>query len=95
VPHMGWNRVVLSDPGDAAWAGQEPDPYFYFVHSYYPAPADPSLTAGVTDYDGEFVCAIQRGNLLATQFHPEKSQDAGLTLLGQFVRSHGLVAEGV
>ena len=91
VPHMGWNRVRLTHPEDPAWAGQEPHPYFYFVHSYYPAPADPALTAGITDYDGDFVCAIQRGNLIATQFHPEKSQSAGLTLLGQFVRRHGLL----
>jgi glutamine amidotransferase len=91
VPHMGWNRVRLTHPEDPAWAGQEADPYFYFVHSYYPAPADPDLTAGSTDYDGDFVCAIQRGNLMATQFHPEKSQSAGLSLLGQFVRRHGLL----
>lgn len=89
VPHMGWNRVRLRHPEEAAWQGQDPDPYFYFVHSYYPAPADPSLAAGITDYDGDFVCAIQRGNLIATQFHPEKSQGAGLALLGQFVRRHG------
>ena len=91
VPHMGWNQVRLVNPLDAAWADQEPDPYFYFVHSYYPSPADSALTAGITDYDGEFVCAIQRGNLIATQFHPEKSQDAGLTLLGQFIKRHGLI----
>lgn len=91
VPHMGWNRVRLTEPAEPAWAGQESDPFFYFVHSYYPIPEDPTLTAGTTDYDGDFVCAIQRGNLIATQFHPEKSQDAGLTLLGQFVKRHGLV----
>ncbi len=89
VPHMGWNQVRLSHPEDPAWQGQDPHPHFYFVHSYYPAPADPTLTAGTTDYGGDFVCAIQRGNLIATQFHPEKSQSAGLTLLGQFVRRHG------
>ena len=49
------------------------------------------LSGVITDYDGDFVCAIQRGNLIATQFHPEKSQSAGLTLLGQFVRRHGLL----
>ena len=89
VPHMGWTRVRLSHADGAAWQGQEVDPYFYFVHSYYPVPADPALTAGITDYDGDFVCAIERGNLIATQFHPEKSQAAGLALLGQFVRRHG------
>ena len=91
VPHMGWNRVRLRHPQDPVWEGQQPDPFFYFVHSYYPVPADPGLTAGVTDYDGDFVCAIQRGNLLATQFHPEKSQTAGLTLLDRFVRRHGFL----
>ncbi len=95
VPHMGWNRVRLTEPDNPVWSGQDPDPYFYFVHSYYPAPADPALAAGLTDYGGEFVSAIRRGNLLATQFHPEKSQTAGLTLLQGFVRRHGLVAEGV
>ena len=89
VPHMGWNQVRLNDPANIAWSGQDADPYFYFVHSYYPSPCDPTLTAGTTDYEGEFVCAIQRGNLIATQFHPEKSQTAGLQLLGQFVREHG------
>ena len=93
VPHMGWNRVTLSQPDAPIWAGQEQDPFFYFVHSYYPAPADASLTAGVTDYEGSFVCAIQRGNLIATQFHPEKSQTAGLALLGSFARRHGLLPE--
>ena len=94
VPHMGWNRVRLTDPADPAWAGLEPDPHFYFVHSYYPDPADASLVAGVTDYGGEFACAIRRGNLTATQFHPEKSQDAGLTLLRNFVLSHTPAAVG-
>ena len=91
VPHMGWNRVRLTDPNSPAWGGQDADPYFYFVHSYYPVPEDPALSAGVTDYDGDFVCAIQRGNLIATQFHPEKSQGAGLTLLGEFVKRHSPV----
>ena len=91
VPHMGWNQVALTNKEGPVWAGQESDPYFYFVHSYYPNPADPSLTAGTTDYEGDFVCAIQRGNLIATQFHPEKSQDAGLILLRQFVTRHGMI----
>ena len=91
VPHMGWNQVALTNKEDPVWAGQESDPYFYFVHSYHPNPADPSLTAGTTDYEGDFVCAIQRGNLIATQFHPEKSQDAGLILLRQFVTRHGMI----
>ena len=94
VPHMGWNQVNLTHPNDPVWAGQMASPHFYFVHSYYPSPADPHLTAGTTDYAGEFVCAIQRGNLIATQFHPEKSQSAGLTLLKQFAVKHRLIATG-
>lgn len=95
IPHMGWNRVNLRNPADPAWEGQQPDPFFYFVHSYYPQPGDESLTAATTDYGGEFVCAIRRGNLLATQFHPEKSQSAGLILLEQFVRRHNIDREGI
>ncbi|MES2708554.1 MAG: imidazole glycerol phosphate synthase subunit HisH [Verrucomicrobiota bacterium] len=95
VPHMGWNRVKLTQPGSLGWDGAEQDPFFYFVHSYYPAPEDPSLTAGVTDYDGDFVCAIERGNLIATQFHPEKSQSAGLRLLANFVKKHEPAAAAV
>ena len=92
VPHMGWNKVRLKNSADPMWTSLDRDPYFYFVHSYYPNPADPALAAGTTDYGGEFVCAIQRGNLIATQFHPEKSQDAGLSLLRAFVKRHGLPA---
>lgn len=88
VPHMGWNRVNLARPGSLGWDGAESDPFFYFVHSYYPAPTDPALTAGTTEYGQDFVCAIEKGNLIATQFHPEKSQAAGLRLLTNFVRKH-------
>lgn len=86
IPHMGWNAAVPCDPADPAWRGLGPGPYFYFVHSYFPAPDDPSLIAMRTDYDGtEFASAIRRGELLATQFHPEKSQQAGLRLIANFL----------
>ncbi len=62
------------------------DPYFYFVHSYYVQPVDPSLRWLSCDYGGEFCAAIARGNLIATQFHPEKSQTHGLKLLENFSR---------
>jgi len=87
IPHMGWNSAVPVHPGHPVWAGLGPDPYFYFVHSYFPAPADPALVATRTDYGAPFASSIQRGRLLATQFHPEKSQTAGLRLLANFLHS--------
>jgi imidazole glycerol phosphate synthase glutamine amidotransferase subunit len=88
IPHMGWNGVQASDPGDRLWRELGDDPYFYFVHSYYPQPVDPSLVALTTLYDGlRFPSAIRRGRLLATQFHPEKSQQTGRRLLRNFLHS--------
>jgi glutamine amidotransferase len=83
VPHMGWNEVWQVAP-HALWRGIDDGARFYFVHSFYCAPADPSLTAGRTDYAGAFTSAIARDNIFATQFHPEKSSVAGLTLLSNF-----------
>jgi len=83
VPHMGWNRVHMVRPAPVL-AGLPEEPYFYFVHSYYVEPAEPSVTAGVTEYGHRFTSVIWRENLFATQFHPEKSQAAGLTLLRNF-----------
>jgi glutamine amidotransferase len=81
VPHMGWNTV--------AWRGSWPptgsDDFYYFVHSYHARPQDDSLVAAVTDYGGEFCSAVARGRLFATQFHPEKSQAAGLALMAAFL----------
>lgn len=86
VPHMGWNPVRFVQPGSPLAAGLrgEGEP-FYFVHSYHCVPADRSLVFGECDYGGPFVAAIARGNCVATQFHPEKSQAAGLRLYGNFV----------
>ncbi len=88
VPHMGWSpvRQVRSHP---LWQGIEDGARFYFAHSYHPVPADPSLTAATVDYPAPFTCAISRANIFATQFHPEKSQRAGLTLLANFVAWDG------
>ena len=86
VPHMGWNGLTLTDPQSPAWAGLGDEPHMYFVHSYFPDPADKSLIASTTDYGINFASSIQRGNLTATQFHPEKSQSAGLRLIGNFIR---------
>ncbi len=84
VPHMGWNRVHQSAP-HALWAGVPQDSYFYFVHSYYVVPREPSLSAGRTDYGITFTCAVARDNIFATQFHPEKSAANGLRLYQNFV----------
>lgn len=98
VPHMGWNTVsqVIADPSGAAgegvhplWKGIADGSRFYFVHSYYVEPADPALTAATSQYPARFCCAVARGSLFATQFHPEKSQVAGLTLLRNFVNWDG------
>ena len=84
VPHMGWNEVeqAIKHP---LWAGIPDRSRFYFVHSYYPEPADSALIAGWTAYPFRFACAAARGNLFAVQFHPEKSHTAGLQLLANFV----------
>ena len=81
VPHMGWNTVQWRDGASSA---EGPD-WYYFVHSYHARPRDESLVAAVTDYGGEFVSAVARGRLFATQFHPEKSQAVGLRLLSSFI----------
>lgn len=85
VPHMGWNRLTLSNSADPIWKDMGEDPYFYFVHSYYPQPEDDSLAAAFCTYGVRFAAAIRRGNLVATQFHPEKSQKLGVKLLENFV----------
>ena len=82
VPHMGWNAARTVDPSDPAWTGLGADPHFYFVHSYFPEPADQSLVASTTLHGVEFASSIRRGNLFATQFHPEKSQSAGARFIG-------------
>jgi glutamine amidotransferase len=85
IPHMGWNEVAQVRP-HALWADIDDGSRFYFVHSYYPAPRDAALTAATSEYGGPFTCAIARDNIFAVQFHPEKSQSAGLQLLSNFVR---------
>jgi glutamine amidotransferase len=83
VPHMGWNQVQLRRQAPL-FAGIEDGAHFYFVHSYYVAPKDASIVAGEASYPDPFCAAIWRDNLFATQFHPEKSQAAGLQLLKNF-----------
>jgi glutamine amidotransferase len=83
VPHMGWNQVHFRRQAPL-FAGIEDGAHFYFVHSYYVAPKDASIVAGEASYPDPFCAAIWRDNLFATQFHPEKSQAAGLQLLKNF-----------
>lgn len=84
IPHMGWNKVAQKQ-AHALWTGIEDNTRFYFVHSYYVAPDNPADIAATTDYTLEFTSAVARDTLFATQFHPEKSQQAGLTLLKNFL----------
>lgn len=85
IPHMGWNEVFQAQP-HPLWQGIADASRFYFVHSYYPAPGDPGVVAGTCMYGAPFTCAVARDNIFAVQFHPEKSQSAGLQLLSNFVR---------
>ncbi len=88
VPHMGWDRVRQAVP-HPLWTGIPDGSRFYFAHSYYPEPEDRAVIAGTTDYPSPFTCAVARANIFATQFHPEKSQRAGLSLLANFVAWDG------
>jgi glutamine amidotransferase len=85
VPHMGWNRVrqCCRHP---VFDGISDDAFFYFVHSYYPHPEDPSVVIGETDYGVTFPAVVAKDNIVATQFHPEKSAEAGLRLYENFLR---------
>jgi imidazole glycerol-phosphate synthase subunit HisH len=80
VPHMGWNDVLPSAYADLIVPGEA-----YFLHSYHFVPEDGSDVAAMTDHGGGLVAAVGRGNVLGVQFHPEKSQDYGLALLGRFL----------
>lgn len=87
IPHMGWNSVVPRRPDEAHWAGLGTEPYFYYVHSYFPVPDEDAVVAAETEYGGiTFAAAIEMPGVLACQFHPEKSQDAGLQLIRNFLR---------
>ena len=81
VPHMGWNQVHQADPSHPMWKDIAQDARFYFVHSYYVEPQDPSIVAATCNYGIDFCTALHKDNLFATQFHPEKSHTAGLQLL--------------
>jgi glutamine amidotransferase len=87
VPHMGWNEVRQAE-AHPLWAGIADDARFYFVHSYFVEAGEPGLVAGFAVYGFPFTCAVARDNMVAVQFHPEKSHAAGLRLLRNFVDWH-------
>ncbi|ADE13276.1 imidazole glycerol phosphate synthase, glutamine amidotransferase subunit [Nitrosococcus halophilus Nc 4] len=89
VPHMGWNQVHQAH-AHPLWRDIPQDCRFYFVHSYYTVPDEPSLIAGRTDYSTSFASALARDNIFAVQFHPEKSQKYGLQLLANFLTWNGV-----
>ncbi|HEY4181072.1 MAG TPA: imidazole glycerol phosphate synthase subunit HisH [Kofleriaceae bacterium] len=86
VPHIGWNRVAQRQR-DPLLADAEDGAYFYFVHSFHALPSDESVLAATTDHGGRVTAAVRKDNVFACQFHPEKSQAVGLSLLSAFVRA--------
>ncbi len=86
VPQIGWNQVEIARENCPLFTGIPNESFFYFVHSYHPQPEDDSIVIGRTEYGAKFASAVWRDNIFATQFHPEKSQQAGLQLLNNFVK---------
>ena len=85
IPQIGWNTLKIEQPDCPLFRGIADGSHVYFVHSFRPKPADPSIVATSTDYGGLFASAVWKDNVYATQFHPEKSQGVGLQLLKNFV----------
>jgi imidazole glycerol-phosphate synthase subunit HisH len=86
IPHMGWNQLQLTQPKSLLWEHLPIDPWVYFVHSFYVEPTNPQVRAAtVTHGDQSFTAAIAHDNLMAVQFHPEKSSNVGLQILSNFV----------
>jgi glutamine amidotransferase len=88
IPHMGWNSLTPAAPSPL-FHSLATGTFVYFVHSFYPDPADAELVTAWCDYGGRFAAAVGRGNVQAVQFHPEKSQEAGLQMLRNFVKLTG------
>jgi len=87
IPHMGWNQLELTQPDCPLWQNLSLQPWVYFVHSYYVDPEDPAVQAATVTHGSQTVtAAIARDNLMAMQFHPEKSSTAGLQILSNFVQ---------
>lgn len=88
IPHMGWNSATATRGETRVWQGLGSDPYFYYIHSFFPAPQDATAVVAETTHGSQkFAGAVERGNLFACQFHPEKSQEAGLRLIRNFLAS--------
>lgn len=85
IPHMGWNSLDRNQ--HVLWKGLPEKPYVFFVHSYYPVPEDESIITSRTTYGETFAASVARDNVAAVQFHPEKSQDIGLTILRNFIQT--------
>lgn len=85
IPQIGWNQLEITRPDCPLYDGIPDGSHVYFVHSFHPQPTDPSIVATRTDYGDHFASSVWRGNVFATQFHPEKSQAIGLKLLQNFV----------
>jgi glutamine amidotransferase len=85
IPQIGWNQLDILRSDCPIYQGIRPGSYVYFVHSYFPQPVDASIIATETTYGAPFASSVWRGNVYATQFHPEKSQETGLRLLKNFV----------
>lgn len=84
VPQIGWNSLEYAAPVHPLFRGLAPETHVYFVHSFFPRPASASDALAYSDYGGRFCCAAGRGNVAGVQFHPEKSQSAGLSILRNF-----------
>jgi glutamine amidotransferase len=85
IPQIGWNQIEITQPDCPLYHGVKSGSYVYFVHSFYPQPADVLLVATRTTYGEPFASSVWKDNVFATQFHPEKSQNVGLQLLKNFV----------
>ena len=85
IPQIGWNKIEIVQPECPVFSGVENGSHVYFVHSFYPQPEDDSIAATRTTYGVDFISAVWRENVFATQFHPEKSQKVGLKILENFV----------
>ena len=86
VPQIGWNQLEITQPNCPLYRDIPTGSYVYFVHSFFPKPTDPSIVATRTTYGDAFASSVWKGNVFATQFHPEKSQNVGLKLLENFVQ---------
>jgi glutamine amidotransferase len=87
VPQIGWNALNFTQPDHVLWAGLPENAHVFFVHSYYPVPANPRETTSTSDYGEVFAASAARGNVAGVQFHPEKSQSVGLRILRNFIES--------